>query len=478
MNIFINPGANSPGEPLFLINDVYNIYRKKYNPEGDNSVYFKKIPEQFPMNLPKNSKNSDGIWSGCLDYAVCTDIGLRRTNNQDNYAVVPASSQEDWNSRGHLFLVADGMGGNAAGELASKLAADSVPMSYKKKVDMIPSEALRTAIIETNDLIHKRGNSSEDFHGMGTTCCSFLFLPDGALIGHVGDSRCYRLRGNVIEQMTFDHSLVWEMMALARQSGETLTEQVPKNYITRCLGVHPEVTPDIEGPFPLKPGDTYLLCSDGLSGQVNDDEIGKILYTLPPTLAVETLRDLAILRGGPDNITVVVAKYLGSQKAQGATEDQVASSVPAIKRPFSKSLVTLSIIFLLFGLCIFPLFKMVGMIVSALSILIAIILSVLAIIQRNNGDSLKNKSYGKGPYTKTSAVPDEAFAKTLMKLISDVRPEAKEALQNKYGQEASSVWNEYRSIEHAAKTAFENSKFTDAVKNYALSLHFLMEQIR
>ena len=430
------------------------------------------------MNLPKNSKNSDGIWSSCLDYAACTDIGLRRTNNQDNYAVVPASSQEEWNSRGHLFLVADGMGGNAAGELASKLAADSVPMSYKKKIDLIPSEALRTAIIETNDLIHKRGNSSDDFRGMGTTCCSFLFLPDGALIGHVGDSRCYRLRENVIEQMTFDHSLVWEMQALARQNGETLTDQVPKNYITRCLGVHPEVTPDIEGPFPLRPGDTYLLCSDGLSGQVKDDEIGKILFTLPPALAVETLRDLAILRGGPDNITVVAAKYLGPQKAEGATEDQVVSSVPAIKKPFSKPLVTLSIIFLLFGLCIFPLYKPVGLIVSALSILIAILLSVLAIIQRNNGDSLKNKSYGKGPYTKTSAVPDETFVKTLLELIADVRPEAKEAIFNKFGQDANSVWNEYRSLEHAGKVAIEQAKFTDAVKNYALGLHFLMEQIR
>ena len=430
------------------------------------------------MNLPKSSKNSGNIWSACLDYAACTDIGLRRTNNQDNYAVVPASSQEEWNSRGHLFLVADGMGGNAAGELASKLAADSVPMSYKKKVDLIPSEALRTAIIETNDLIHKRGNSSDDFRGMGTTCCSFLFLPDGALIGHVGDSRCYRLRGNVIEQMTFDHSLVWEMMALARQSGETLTEQVPKNYITRCLGVHPEVTPDIEGPFPLKPGDTYLLCSDGLSGQVNDDEIGKILYTLSPAEAVETLRDLAILRGGPDNITVVVAKYLGPQKADGATEDQVASSVPVIKKPFSKSLVTLSIIFLTFGLCIIPLFKPLSILVAVLSILIAIILSLVALIKRNNGDSLKNKSYGKGPYTKTSALPDDTFVKTLLELIADVRPKAKETIQEKYGQDASDIWNEYRAMEHAGKTAIEQAKFTDAVRNYALGLHFLMNQIR
>ena len=91
---------------------------------------------------------------------------------------------------------------------------------------------------------------------------------------------------------------------------------------------------------------------------------------------------------------------------------------------------------------------------------------------------MKNKFYGKGPYTKTSALPDESFVKTLLELISDVRPEAKETIQNKYGQEASSVWNEYRSLEHSAKAALENSKLTDAVKYYALGLHFLMEQIR
>ncbi len=429
------------------------------------------------MKSTKNSENAH-IWSDCLEYAVCTDIGLRRTNNQDNYAVVLASSQGEWNSRGHLFLVADGMGGNAAGELASKLAADSIPMAYKKKVNLLPPEALRTSIIETNDLIHKRGESSEDFRGMGTTCCSFLFLPDGALIGHVGDSRCYRLRDKEIEQMTFDHSLVWEMQALARQNGETLTEQFPKNYITRCLGVHPEVVPDIEGPFPLKPGDTYLLCSDGLSGQVQDDEIGKILYTFPPVMAVETLRDLAILRGGPDNITVVVAKYLGKQIASGAKDSQVASSVPMIKKPFSNSLVTLSIIFFIFGLCVIPIYQPYGILVAILSILASVALSVIALYKRNAGESLKGKTYGKGPYTKTSALPDKAFAKTLIDLIAQIRPDAQKAIEEKYGAEAGSVWDEFCSTEQAGAAAFERAKYAIAVEKYALGLHFLMAQIR
>ena len=424
------------------------------------------------MNLPKINENS-GIWSVCLDYAVCTDVGLRRTNNQDSYAAIPASNQEDWNSRGHLFLVADGMGAHAAGELASKLAADSVPMLYKKKIDVIPPEALRASIIETNDLIHKRGNSSDDFHGMGTTCCSVLFLPEGALIGHVGDSRCYCLRGNSIQQMTFDHSLVWEMKELARQQGEEFSGDLPKNYITRCLGVHPEVVPDIEGPFPLKEGDTYLLCSDGLSGQVEDGEIGKILYTLPPGQAVQVLRDLAILRGGPDNVTIVVAKYLGVQKAAGAADSSVAQSTPVIKRPISKTLVTLAIIAFLAGLCLIPL----SLIAAAVGLIVAIIFSIIAIVQRNNGESMKNKSYGNGPYTKTSAVPDAAFANTLIQLIADVRPKAKEAILQSNSENGKQLWNSYLALEETARKALKEAKFAAAVKNYAKGLHFLMEHL-
>ncbi len=273
--------------------------------------------------------------------------------------------------------------------------------------------------------------------------------------------------------MTFDHSLVWEMEALTKQQGEEFTGDLPKNYITRCLGVHPEVVPDIEGPFPLQPGDTYLLCSDGLSGQVNDAEIGKILFTLPPAQAVQVLRDLAILRGGPDNITVVVAKYLGPQQAEGATAVSVAKSTPVIKKPYSKKLAFCSIIVLLCGICAIPF----SLILAAVFMLAAILLSVIMIIQRNKGESMHNKSYGNGPYKQFDARPDAEFAGTLIKLIAEVRPKAKEAIVNNPDEKVKELWNSYLVLENKAKKALSESRFPSAVRNYAKGLHFLMDHL-
>ncbi len=135
---------------------------------------------------------------------------------------------------------------------------------------------------------------------MGTTASALLLLPQGALTGHVGDSRVYRLRGKCLEQLTFDHSLVWEMSAAGQLPKNALPGFVPKNIITRSLGPHADVKVDLEGPYPLEAGDTFLLCSDGLSGQVSDEEIGALLHCLPPAEAAQVLVDLANLRGGPD----------------------------------------------------------------------------------------------------------------------------------------------------------------------------------
>ena len=146
-----------------------------------------------------------------LEYASLSDIGLQRSNNQDSLAVMPAASPNLWQQRGDLFVVADGMGGHAAGELASKLSTDTVPLVYHKLLDRTPAEAALAAVEETNAQIHSRGQAIVDFKGMGTTTTVLILLPYGALLAHVGDSRAYRLRGNRIEQLTFDHSLVWEM---------------------------------------------------------------------------------------------------------------------------------------------------------------------------------------------------------------------------------------------------------------------------
>ena len=178
------------------------------------------------------------------------------------------------------------------------------------QIDRHPKRS-KQAIVEANDQIHERGQASTDFNGMGTTASTLVLLPQGAIVGHVGDSRVYRLRGTTLHQLTFDHSLVWEMKAAGHFSGDEAPPFVPKNIITRSLGPHADVNVDLEGPFPLELGDTFLLCSDGLSGQVTDQEIGLILGSLSPQEAVRALVDLANLRGGPDNVTVLISRVSG-----------------------------------------------------------------------------------------------------------------------------------------------------------------------
>ena len=239
-----------------------------------------------------------------LKHASVSDLGMRRTNNQDSLAVIVTDDVATWATRGHLLMVADGMGAHAAGELASKLAVDNIPHTYFKLRDLYPPAALRQAIRDANTAIHAKGQSSIGFQGMGTTCSCLVLLPQGALVAHIGDSRVYRLRGDLLEQLTFDHSLVWEMAAAGQMTEADVPAYIPKNVITRSLGPHPTVHIDLEGPFSAQSGDMFLICSDGLSGPVTDEEIGAILHCLGPQEAAETLVDLANLRGGPDNISV------------------------------------------------------------------------------------------------------------------------------------------------------------------------------
>src|SRR5213078_2540000 len=126
--------------------------------------------------------------------------------------------------------------------------------------------ALERAVVEANQVIHTRGQQNAEFKGMGTTGTALVLREDGALVGHVGDSRAYRVRGGVIEQLSFDHSLLWELARRQRKHPDELTG-IPPNVIVRSLGPEASVQVDVEGPHPLEAGDVFLLCSDGLSGQ-------------------------------------------------------------------------------------------------------------------------------------------------------------------------------------------------------------------
>ena len=247
-------------------------------------------------------------WEDEIVDAAASDTGMRRGNNQDSYAVVRASSREAWSTRGHLFMVADGMGAHAAGELASKMACDNIPHNYRKFKTGLPTESLIKTYNEVGAQIHAKATANRDFQGMGTTCSTLVLLPAGAVIAHVGDSRVYRIRENRIDQLSFDHSLVWELIKRQHITPEQASKSVPRNVITRSLGPDPTVEVDIEGPLEVHMGDVFLICSDGLSGPVSNSEIGAIAGNFHPEKACHYLIQLANLRGGQDNITSVICR--------------------------------------------------------------------------------------------------------------------------------------------------------------------------
>ncbi len=247
-------------------------------------------------------------WEQKVQYASLSDVGMRRQNNEDSYAIQVSQSEDEYLRRGHLFLVADGMGGHAVGELASQMAAETIPHTYFKSTITDPRISLQSAITAANSAIFLRGEQNKEFQRMGTTCSVLTLSPRGAILGHVGDSRCYRIRRDRIDQLTFDHSLEWEMRRRDGKAAEKMDFSSHRNIILRSLGPEPTVQVDLEGPFPVQPGDTFFLCSDGLSNQVTDPEIGAIIRELSPSQSCRLLVQLANLRGGPDNSTVVVAR--------------------------------------------------------------------------------------------------------------------------------------------------------------------------
>jgi protein phosphatase len=405
-----------------------------------------------------------------LRHAALTDVGMRRTNNQDNHAVVLAGDSQEWRERGHLFLVADGMGAHAAGELASKLAADEVSHNYLKHRDLSPPEALRAAIREANTLIHDRGESNLEFKGMGTTCSTLVLLPQGAVVGHVGDSRVYRLRKSRLEQLSFDHSLVWELRS-AGDFSDAETIHLPKNIITRSLGPNASVEVDLEGPFPLEVGDTFLMCSDGLTGEVKDDELGVILECLPPNEAVRVLVDLANLRGGPDNITALVVRVEGPELTQGAPTTQSApaagSMIPTLFWLLAGTFFAVGIGSTLTGY----LPMMLG------SGLAAVACGILAILLRsphtpgNPSPSAAPIPLGSGPHTSRQCTANSRMVADLSTLAQGLRDAAN-------NPNWSVDWQPFENDTRLAAEAAEAKDYVAAVRHNCHAISFMMNQLR
>ncbi|MBQ9935051.1 MAG: Stp1/IreP family PP2C-type Ser/Thr phosphatase [Lachnospiraceae bacterium] len=230
-----------------------------------------------------------------------TDTGSKRKNNQDSIFF----SDEPVGSLPNLYIVADGMGGHRAGDKASRMAIDITVEFIKKSTIENPIAILKRAMIYANNEIYKSANKDPDLVGMGTTMVAAVALDGKLYVANVGDSRLYVV-GNDIRQITMDHSLVEEMIRsgeLERKKGRNHPE---KNIITKAMGSRDEVVPDFFE-IDMEPDDKYVLCSDGLSNMVEDDEIRDIVMDYHDIKdAARALVDRANYYGGSDNISVVI----------------------------------------------------------------------------------------------------------------------------------------------------------------------------
>jgi protein phosphatase len=249
--------------------------------------------------------------------AGLSDVGKQRAHNEDRFILLPEFS---------VFAVADGMGGHQSGEVASRMAAStiaayfrngkgpaSVPPSAPESVPPGPdsvADRLRRAVTQANAKIFARADDSRVHRGMGTTVVAAAFARDGQSlhIVHAGDSRAYRMRDGQLEQLTRDHSLVSDALLERPDLSTQDLAYLPKNVITRALGIAPTVDVDMRVE-PVKVGDLFLLCSDGLHGLIDDDQIREALQGEPVlTDACARLVDLANAAGGKDNITAVLIR--------------------------------------------------------------------------------------------------------------------------------------------------------------------------
>jgi protein phosphatase len=253
-----------------------------------------------------------------LLHAARTDVGMIRSGNEDNFAV-------NANAERGLFIVADGMGGHAAGEVASEMAVQTIELELGGVQDVdaadVP-ERLAEAVRKANRNIHDRTLTEVDKQGMGTTTSVLLMSQRHYLIGQVGDSRVYLLRDGALRQLTKDHSYVQEQVDAGFLTPEQARYHPYSNVITRCVGASPEVEPDIYR-GDIKLGDLFLVASDGLTGMVDDRRLQMLLMSrAEPERKVHALISEANGRGGLDNITAIIVQVAPDVDSQAATPTQ------------------------------------------------------------------------------------------------------------------------------------------------------------
>lgn len=236
-----------------------------------------------------------------------TDLGRVRENNEDKYEFFIPSTDEDLSWRGMMFVVCDGMGGHEAGQIASELACKTFISVYRDHPAADPAEAARSATTAANRFVLDVARAVPSRKGMGTTLSALLIVQEKAYIVQVGDSRVYRLRDGVVSQMTVDHTWVEETVAMGTMTREVAEVHPYRHVLTRAVGTEPEVKTDVFVED-VRASDTYLICSDGLTNHVSDDEIQEVLNKLGPAEAAWSLVSKALVGGGSDNTTAIVVR--------------------------------------------------------------------------------------------------------------------------------------------------------------------------
>jgi serine/threonine protein phosphatase PrpC len=266
-----------------------------------------------------------------------TDVGLVREHNEDCFLIADATQDKRDSEprepieipvgpKGALLLVCDGMGGAAAGEVASQMAVDSISSALSAG-EASPRDAfarrLRRAIEDANDKIYAQSRDNQNERGMGTTCTAVALVDNVLVLGQIGDSRCYVLRGDRLAQVTKDQSLAWQLIEAGAMTPEEAKAFEHANIILQALGVQERVDVALSQ-VPLRQGDVVLVSSDGLHGPVSDEEILQILREEKDVKrACDRLVARALEREGPDNITVVVARVDGESLPAASAEDVV-----------------------------------------------------------------------------------------------------------------------------------------------------------
>jgi serine/threonine protein phosphatase PrpC len=251
--------------------------------------------------------------------AMRSHPGAVRPLNEDSVtymAAANANGDAQASTRGSLMLVADGMGGHAAGEVASALAAETVRRVYAESTGPVP-EILTSAFLAANRAIQNWAEHNPECKGMGTTCTAIAVRDNQAWLAHVGDSRAYILRNGVFTQLSEDQTLVAQMVREGKLTPEEAHNSPVSNVILQALGANAEVVPMVwSKPLPVLAGDIFVLCTDGLHGVVQDAAIAKQIDRLLPDEACEALIELAMAAGAPDNVSVGVFRVVAGAEAQ------------------------------------------------------------------------------------------------------------------------------------------------------------------